>query len=85
MHYMKAITIRSVPADLAQALEREKKRTGRSLNQTVIDLLAQAVGLSGEPRSNGLARLSGGWSQEELDEFEAATTIFEQVDEELWR
>jgi len=82
---MKAITIRSVPTSLARALEREKRRRGRSLNQTVLELLSQAVGLDGEPRSNGLGRLAGSWSQEELEEFEAAARIFEQVDEEVWR
>ena len=58
---MKAITLRNVPPDLAAALNREKRRRGQSLNRTVIDLLKQGLGV-GEPRSNGLARLAGGWS-----------------------
>ncbi len=36
-------------------------------------------------RSNGLARLSGTWSQEEFEEFERAIAFTEQIDEELWR
>jgi hypothetical protein len=31
-----------------------------------------------------LARLAGGWSEEEFREFEAATAQFKAVDEELW-
>jgi len=81
---MKALTIRNLPSDLAEALEREKRRRGMSLNQTVIDLLDQGLGTRGA-RSNGLSRLAGGWSEEEFRDFERATAQFEEVDEELWR
>jgi len=80
---MKALTVRNVPPELAEALEREKQRRGESLNQTVLELLAQGLGV-GQPRSNGLAELAGGWSQEEFEEFEAAVAPFEAVDAEVW-
>lgn len=78
------MTIRNLPPDIADALEREKARRGKSLNQTVIDLLGQGLGAQG-PRSNGLARLAGGWTDDEFREFERATAQFEAVDEELWQ
>lgn len=81
---IKALTIRNLPPALADALEREKRRRGKSLNQTVIDLLGQGLGSAGV-RSNGLGRLAGGWSEDEFGEFERATAQFEAVDEELWR
>lgn len=81
---IKALTIRNLPPSLAEALEREKRRRGKSLNQTVIDLLGQGLGAEGV-RSNGLGRLAGGWSEDELRDFERATAQFEAVDEELWR
>jgi len=81
---IKALTIRNLPPGLADALEREKRRSGKSLNQTVIDLLGQGLGTQGV-RSNGLGRLAGGWSEDELRDFERATAQFEAVDEELWR
>lgn len=81
---IKALTIRNLPADLADALDREKRRRGKSLNQTVIDLLGQGLGARGV-RSNGLGRLAGGWSEDEFRDFEHATAQFEAVDEELWR
>lgn len=81
---MRNLTVRSVPPAVAEALQRETRRRGRSLNQTVIDLLAQSLGV-GAPRSNGLARLAGGWSAEELAAFEEAVAPFGQVDDELWR
>jgi hypothetical protein len=78
--------VRRVPEELARALEGERRRSGRSLNQTVIDLLRRALGLvAGTRYENGLARLAGTWTEEERAAFEAATAPFEQVDDELWR
>ena len=83
---MRHLTIRNVPADLDERLREEKRLRGRSLNQTVLDLLSQAVGLaSGGPRSNGLRTFAGTWSAEDQAEFERAIADTEQIDEELWR
>lgn len=81
---MKHLTIRNLPPDVAQALEREKRRRGESINQTVIGLLSKGLGV-GSPRSNGLADLSGKWSEEDLEEFESAVAPFAEIDDELWR
>jgi len=81
---MKTLTIRSLPPRLAAALEREKRRRGASLNQTVIDLLSQGLGV-GRPRSNGLAALAGHWSSDEFDQFERSVAFFEDGDAELWK
>ncbi len=81
---MKHLTIRNLPPDVAQALEREKRRRGESINQTVIGLLSKGLGV-GAPRSNGLANLSGKWSEEDLEEFERAVAPFAEIDDELWR
>jgi hypothetical protein len=83
---MKVLTIRGVSKRLAEGLEREKRRRGRSLNQTVLDLLGDRLGVDDAvPRRNGLARLSGTWSAEEAQRFEHAVSSTEQVDDELWR
>jgi len=83
---MKHLTIRQVPPELARALEAEKRRRGRSLNRTVLDLLEQALGLEPRgPRTNGLGELAGTWSKADLEQFERAVALTEQVDEELWR
>jgi len=80
------LTIRQVPPELSRALDEEKRRRGMSLNRTVLDLLAQALGLrSHAPRSNGLAGLAGTWSKTELEQFEQAIALTEQIDEELWQ
>ena len=83
---MRHLTVRNVPAELARALTEEKTRRGVSLNQTVIDLLRRSLGQGPHaPYDNGLGRLAGDWSEEDLREFESNTKMFEQIDEELWR
>ncbi len=83
---MKNLTIRNIPAGLSDALDREKRRRGASLNQTVIDVLSQSLGAdeAGLPR-NGLKALAGTWSAQDLEGFERAVAVTEQIDEELWR
>jgi plasmid stability protein len=81
---MKNLTIRNLPKEVADALEVEKRRRGESLNQTVIQLLSQGLGVGGV-RSNGLVALAGHWSEEEAKDFERAVAPFEEVDPELWK
>ena len=81
---MRNLTIRNVPDDLADALEKEKRRRRKSLNQTVIELLRQGLG-AGLSRSNGLARLAGTWTAEDLRVFEESIAPLEEIDAELWR
>ncbi|HKZ13473.1 MAG TPA: hypothetical protein VJL81_06475 [Solirubrobacterales bacterium] len=82
MRAIKTLTIGNLPLDLADALACEKRRRGKSLNQTAIDLLEQGLGAQGV-RSNGLGRLAGGWNEDEFRDFERATAQFEGIDEEL--
>ena len=86
MHSMKHLTVRNIPSDLGRALEREVRRRGESLNETVKQLLERALGLSSDqPYDNGLGKLAGSWSKEDLAEFEKATEPFETIDEEPWK
>ena len=80
---MKNLTVRNLPPAVAEALEREKSRRGTSLNQTVIDLLEQSLGVSGA-RSNGLGQFAGRWSEAEFESFDRAVADFEAIDPELW-
>ena len=83
---MQHLTVRNIPQDVAAALTAEKQRRHQSLNQTVIELLRQGLGVGpGRKRSNGLARLAGHWTEEEYEQFEAAITATQEVDEELWQ
>jgi hypothetical protein len=81
---MKTLTVRNVDARLARALEREMRKRVTSLNQTVLDLLRDALGVGAVALpSNGLEKLAGTWSQQDLEEFETDTGIFDQIDPEF--
>lgn len=77
------LTLRNIPSEVAEALERESERAHTPLDETVIGLLRQALGV--QAKRNGLARLAGAWTTEEHERFERAIAVNEQVDEELWR
>ena len=82
---MKTLTIRNVPKRLADALDRERRRTDASLNSTVLDLLGRSLGADGHgPRRNGLAKLAGTWSADDQRQFDAAMTAAEAIDDEMW-
>lgn len=81
---MAHLTIRRVPKALADALDAERRRRGASINQTVIDLLATALGLGPEPLDNGLGAMAGTWTAADLAEFEGHVPP-RRVDGELWR
>lgn len=84
MHCMKALTIRNVDKALAQALERERRQRGHSMNETVLQLLRRALGVQeGQPR-NGLAKLAATWSESDFETFQQNTEVFERIDTELW-
>jgi hypothetical protein len=82
---MKKLTL-DLPTEVAEALEGEGRRSGKSLGEIVVRLLREALKVerSGIQR-NGLAHLAGTWTEEEHAEFEAAIAPMEQIDEELWR
>lgn len=83
---MKYLTVRNIPSDVAQALKREQRRRGASLNQTVLDLLTSSLGAApGARRHNGLRGLAGTWTVAQDRRFQRALRGAEQIDEELWR
>ena len=86
MHFMNAshLTVRNLPDEVAAALEQEKRRRGTSLNQTVIDLLRQSLGVAGT-RSNGAGRLAGTWTETQHQEFLSAMSSVEEIDQDLWK
>ena len=83
---MKTMTIRNVSPELAQALDKERRKRGISLNRTVLALLRNTLGVPSQPvRSNGLRELAGAWSEAEYQQFEQAVVPLGEVDEAMWR
>ena len=56
----------------------DRDRTGCAVWRSVNLLLDTSY-------DNGLGRHAGDWSEADLQEFEANTAMFQEVDEELWR
>lgn len=84
---MKTLTIRNVTPKLADALEKEKRRLGTSMNSTVLLLLSESLNLQEKPGkwTNGLEKLAGRWSEEEYQEFVRNTADQRVIDEEMWK
>ena len=65
-------------------LRENAVREGKSLNNCLIDVLKNTVGLSGvRPPSHDLDELSGTWIAD--DDCDAAIDVFDRIDEDLWK
>ncbi len=84
---MATFTIRTSDAALSEALKRESRRRGMSVNRLVIHTLRESLlpGQKRRRRYDDLDALCGSWSKEEADEFDAAVQGFREIDPELWR
>jgi plasmid stability protein len=78
----KQLTIRGVPDDVSQRLDRLSKERGQSVNQTVLAILAETVGV--DARRARLLRYAT-WTESDAAEFEQALKSQRVVDAELWR
>ena len=84
---MNAITLRNIPLEIQEAIERRAHDEGLSFNKTVLRMLEEALGLGsgrGDRLHHDLDHLAGTWSQEEADEFDAAVAEERRIDPELW-
>ena len=73
-------TIRGVPRDVDKALRAKAARRKRSLNQTILDELAAAVG--GTRRAD-FSDLVGKWKPD--PEFDEVLSAQRQIDFDKWR
>ena len=87
---MKAVTLRSLPPDIADAIRKEANRKGMSLNKAVISLLANRMGVrekkkSRQSRHHDLDKLAGSWSKKEAAEFDKSLAAQRTTDLDLWK
>jgi hypothetical protein len=75
-------TIRQVPANLDEALRRKAKQKGQSLNQVLLDSLAQSVGEEAS-RYHDLDELAGSWKTDKA--FDDALKAFDTIDPNDWK
>ncbi len=86
---MKAITLRNIPTELARALERRSRQNRRSLNQTVLEVLAGSLlgqNNKKEARLNHeLDWMAGRWTPKEADAFDQALAAQRTIDPDVWK
>lgn len=78
----KQLTIRGVPDEVGQRLERLSQARGQSVNTTVLHILEAAVGV--DERRKRLARYAT-WTPEDQAEFNEALALQRTIDDLLWR
>ena len=77
-------TIRNIPAPLDRFLRQYAKAKGKSLNETVLELLKERAHLSGiTPSYSDLDFLFGSWVENK--KFDEAMKDFEKIDRLLWK
>jgi hypothetical protein len=77
-------TIRGISGRLDRKIRELASREGKSLNQTVLEVLNAGVGLSDTPvKYTDLNDLAGTWVQD--PEFDRAILEMDRIDPELWK
>ncbi|MGB8151998.1 MAG: hypothetical protein WCE97_12490 [Candidatus Cybelea sp.] len=77
-------TIRGVPSALDSALRKRAHRAGTSLNEAVLETLADGLGLTAQAKKRrDLSDLIGTWKPDRA--LEEAIADQDRIDPELWR
>ena len=86
---MPNINIRGLDETVHARLKTEAQRKGMSLNSLIVKYLRQDVGLEAPdkktPTHHDLDNLAGTWSKKDVQDFQKATSVFEEIDETLWK
>ena len=87
---MKQLTLRGFDKELERRLKQLAERENLSLNKTVLLLLRKVTGLEATAVPSNrvgasLEEFIGVWSPAEQREFNAATRVFAEIDETLWK
>jgi hypothetical protein len=76
-------TIRGVPSSVDSALRKRARRAGKSLNEAVLETLADGLGLTPQAKKRrDLSDLIGTWKPDRA--LEEAIADQDRVDPELW-
>jgi len=84
---MSTLTIHALDAVVEKRIRAKAKRDGRSLNQTLKELLAMSVGARPAPAADhraDFAEFCGIWTPQDAREFKVSTADLETVDKADW-
>jgi hypothetical protein len=77
-------TVRGIPSAVDRALRQRARASGKSLNETTVEALAEGTGMTGAPRKRrDLGDVAGTWKADKA--VESALAAQDRVDEDLWR
>lgn len=77
-------TIRRIPRTVDDAIRERARATGKSLNEAVVDVLADGAGVRGVPRKRrDLSDIAGTWKADKA--FDAVLADQDRIDKDLWR
>ena len=85
---MKQITLRGIEPEIEHQIRMMAKKSGKSLNRVVLDIIYQHSGLNKKdkrPPADSLRKLAGGWSEKDALVFLESIKSCEQIDEEMWK
>lgn len=85
---MVQITIRGMAPEIEQEIRKKAFESGKSLNHIILEMISRETGIKEKkknPQTESLAKLAGGWSKKDADEFMKSIDAFEQIDEEMWK
>ncbi len=83
---MSALSVRSLPKKVEQALAKELKKSGKTKSQIVIQALEQFFHLDPkETRRKKIRRFFGKMSEEDFTALQKANKDFENIDQSLWK
>ena len=83
-----SMTVRGVDEKTSSALKEKARRDGISINALTLRIIKEGLGLEKIKRGaeyDDLDYLAGTWSDKDVADFEQATSVFENVDEDLWK
>lgn len=86
---MSQLTLRGLDKALESKLKTLAQEKNISLNKAALLLMREGAGLTTEHKANtvgnSLDHLIGTWTDEDEEEFQKSQTIFQTIDEDLWK
>jgi ferritin-like protein len=83
---MKSISVHGIDEEMEKAIEERAKKSEKSVNKIVKELIAKALGLNDKPPDNRaeFADLCGVWTDAEAAEFSELIADLEATDAKDW-
>ena len=86
---MSSVSLRGIDEKLGEALKSAAEKENKSVNQWMLDVLRQRLGLAKEKRFtkkyDDLDALFGRWNEDEFDRIEQKINSESKIDDELWK